>query len=373
MGVAAMEGADVSLNADCGRQIAEGLAAASARKPGGGPRRPRRGWATVTARRQRSYSRGAGLAFALGFFLSVASLLQAGRDLVLVRGVAGDPEFETEFAETEAAWSAAAERAGDIRVQRVAAKPELRKALETARPEAAGELWIVLIGHGTDDGRTAKFNLAGDDVSAAELAAWLKPWTKSLIVINGSSSSAAFIPALSGRDRVIITATQSGAEVFAPRFGLQLARVLAAPETDLDRDGAVSLLEASVVAANRVAAGYQAGNQLAAEHALLDDNGDGKGTRLDWFEGLRLAKQPQEGASGDGWRARHIALVPAPADRGLAEEQRRRRDELERALEELKRKRATMAEPGFFREAEGILLELGRLKGVGAGERGAGN
>lgn len=356
MGVAAMEGADVSSNADlldCGDLSPLWAVAASAR----------RGVAKI--------ARFSLWLIALNF--AGAASLQAGRDLVLVRGVAGAPEFETEFAETEAAWSAAAERAGDIRVQRVATKPELRKALEMARLEAADELWIVLIGHGTDDGRTAKFNLAGDDASAAELAAWLQPWTKPLIVINGSSSSAAFIPALSGRDRVVITATQSGAEVFAPRFGLQLARVLAAPEADLDRDGAVSLLEASVVAGNRVAAGYQAGNQLAAEHALLEDNGDGKGTRLDWFEGLRLARQPTGGAVGDGRRARQLVLVPAPADRGLTPEQRRRRDELERALEELKRKRATMAEPGFFREAEGILLELGRLKGVGAGKRGAGD
>lgn len=301
-----------------------------------------------------------------------ASSLQAGRDLVLVRGAAGDREFETEFSATEAAWAAAAERAGDVRVQRVTAKLELKRILETAQPAAAEELWIVLIGHGTDDGRTAKFNLAGDDVSAAELAAWLKPWAKPLAVVHGGSSSAAFIPALSGRERVIVTATQSGREVFAPRFGLQLARVLAAPETDLDRDGAVSILEAAVVAAHRVAAGYQAENELAPEHALIDDNGDGKGTRADWFEGLRLAKPVQPGAQADGQFARRLAMVRASADRGLTEAQRRRRDELERALEELKQQRAAMAEAAFFRRAEEILLELGRLGGAGgAGKDGA--
>ena len=40
---------------------------------------------------------------------------------------------------------------------------------EVAKP--AGELWLVFIGHGTFDGRSAKFNLRGPDLSAADLAA----------------------------------------------------------------------------------------------------------------------------------------------------------------------------------------------------------
>ena len=36
-------------------------------------------------------------------------------------------------------------------------------------------LWLVLIGHGTFDGRLAKFNLRGPDVTAGELNQWLGP------------------------------------------------------------------------------------------------------------------------------------------------------------------------------------------------------
>jgi hypothetical protein len=39
---------------------------------------------------------------------------------------------------------------------------------EVAKP--AGELWLVFIGHGTFDGRSAKFNLRGPDISADDLA-----------------------------------------------------------------------------------------------------------------------------------------------------------------------------------------------------------
>lgn len=285
----------------------------------------------------------------------------AERDCILVRGALGDASFEEGFAEMESAWSRASEAAGDIRLHRVTSKEELREALNGICSVESGELWIVLIGHGTHDGRAAKFNLEGEDASAEELASWLAPWTKPLIVINTASASGPFLPALSGKDRVVVTATQSGGEVYAPAFGLHLARVIAAPEADLDRDGAVSILEATVVAADRVAAQYETENRLATEHALLDDNGDGKGTRADWFEGLKLARQPKEAASADGQRARQISFVRSLADRGLTEEQRRHRDELERSLDELKSRRKEMGEGDFFRKAEEILLELGRV------------
>lgn len=308
--------------------------------------------------------------------LLAAEAARGGRECLLVRGALGDARFGEEFAETEAAWREAAERAGDVRFRRVTAKDSLAGMLRALAPESTEELWLVLVGHGTYDGRSAKFNLEGEDVSAEELQTWLKSWTKPLVIIHGGAASAPFIPVLSGKDRILITATQSGSEVYAPRFGGELARVLRTPEgeteADLDQDGAVSVLEAAVVAANRVAAHYETANQLAAEHALLDDNGDGKGTRLDWFEGLKLKRKLEEGRRADGGWAGRTALVRSRADRGLAEEQRRRRDELERELGELKEKRGGLGEEEFFRKAEAILLELGRLgEAAGVGERGS--
>ena len=74
-------------------------------------------------------------------------------------------------------------------------------------------VWLVLIGHGTYDGKEAKFNLRGPDVSDAELAEWLKACKRPLAVIDCSSSSAPFLNRLSGRDRVVITATRTGSAV----------------------------------------------------------------------------------------------------------------------------------------------------------------
>ena len=49
--------------------------------------------------------------------------------------------------------------------------PTLLNALTNEMAQSAEELWIVFIGHGTFDGRSAKFNLRGPDISADELAA----------------------------------------------------------------------------------------------------------------------------------------------------------------------------------------------------------
>src|SRR5213076_1421481 len=133
------------------------------------------------------------------------------------------------------------------------------------------------LGHGTFDRRSAKFNLRGADLSADELAKWLAPVHRPLVVIDAASASGPFIKALSGPDRVIVTATRSGDEQNATRFGGFLADAVSDPLADLDKDGQTSLLEAFLVAAKRVDASYTEAGLLATEHALLDDNGDGLG------------------------------------------------------------------------------------------------
>jgi len=45
----------------------------------------------------------------------------------------------------------------------------LKQTLIGERKESPDELWLVLIGHGTFDGKEAKVNLRGPDLSAADL------------------------------------------------------------------------------------------------------------------------------------------------------------------------------------------------------------
>ena len=105
--------------------------------------------------------------------------------------------------------------------------------LKAALAEKAGggsePLWIVLIGHGSYDGKEAKFNLRGPDVTDAEFATWLAPIKRPVAVIDCASASAPFLNRLSGPDRVVITATRSGSEQNFARFGEYLAEAIADP------------------------------------------------------------------------------------------------------------------------------------------------
>ena len=189
----------------------------------------------------------------LSTLLAAAARAQTNepRSLILVIGAPGEPEYAQQFSSWAELWKKAAAKGGlqTFVVGEDQDKPDedLGRLLgvltnEVAKP--AGELWLVFIGHGTFDGRFAKFNLRGPDLSAADLAAALKPCRRALVVIQCASASGPFLSALSAPGRVIITATRSGYEVNATRFGGYLAQAIADPAADLDKDGQTSLLEA---------------------------------------------------------------------------------------------------------------------------------
>lgn len=290
------------------------------------------------------------------------------RSLVLVIGAAGEPEYGAQFAAWADLWKQAAARGG-LQTTVIGADPEhpeldrtrLLAALtnEVARPN--GELWLVFLGHGTYDGRTAKFNLRGPDISAGDLAAALQPSRRPLAIIDCASASGPFIHALSGPGRVIVTATRSGYEVNATRFGSYLAKAIADPSADLDKDGQTSLLEAFLLASREVAQFYKEAGRLATEHALLDDNGDGLGTPADWFRGVRAVKTAAGGKAVDGVRAQQFVLVRSAAEDKLAPADRARRDELEVQLAKLRARKAGMPEAEYYQQLKGMLLEIARL------------
>jgi hypothetical protein len=290
------------------------------------------------------------------------------RSLVLVIGAAGEPEYAEQFASWASAWKEAAAKGGlqtfVIGESKDKSDEDRRRLLDVLTNEAAkpaGELWLVFIGHGTFDGHSAKFNLRGPDISAADLAEVLKPCRRPLAVIQCASASGPFLKALSAPGRVIITATRSGYEVNATRFGGYMARAIADPAADLDKDGQTSLLEAFLAASRQVEQFYKEQGRLMTEHALLDDNGDGFGTSAEWFRGVRAIKSAADGKAVDGVRAHEMFLVPGDVERRLPPEARARRDELEQKLSALRSNKTKMNEDEYYRQLEGILVETGRL------------
>jgi hypothetical protein len=218
-----------------------------------------------------------------------------------------------------------------------------------------------MIGHGTYDGRSARFNLIGPDLTAEELARLLQPFSRPIIVINTASCSGPFLPALSGPDRIIITATRSGFESSATRFGPQIAQAIVDPNADLDKDGQTSLLEAFLVASKRTADAYRSAGRLATEHALLDDNGDGLGTPADWFSGLRPTRRAQGGKDLDGYRAHQIHLVPSAQEQAMPPGLRHRRDQLELEVIRLRDSRQGLSEDQYLDRLQALLLELAAI------------
>ena len=288
--------------------------------------------------------------------------------VLIVAGAPGETEFASVFEDEVKVWTGLCALAGakslTIGTDAPAAESDyerLKQLLADEPKDGPGEFWLVLAGHGTFDGKEAKFNLRGPDVSATELAEWLKPFHRPLAIIDTSSASAPFLVKLAGSSRVVVTSTRSGFEQNYSRFGKYFAEAMADPQSDLDKDGQVSLLEAFLSAARRTAEFYKTDGRLATEHALLDDNGDGLGTPAEWFNGVRATKQAKEGASLDGTRANQFCLVRSAVEQKLTPEARARRDELERAVAKLRETKPRMAEEAYFQELEKLLVELAGL------------
>ncbi len=290
--------------------------------------------------------------------------------VIVVTGAGGGEEFEEAFREWSAHWSETAKRAGAKLVsigqdeeadKPVADKEALRAALESEPKRGSGELWLVLLGHGTFDRRTAKFNLRGDDVAAGELAKWLTPVRRPTAVVVAASSSSPFIDRLAGTDRVIVTATKSGDEINFARFGKYISEAIAGVEADLDKDGQTSLLEAYLTASRQVETWYKEEGRLATEHALIDDNGDGKGTPASWFRGIRAVKKAKDGTSLDGHRAHQFHLVRSEREQRMPAEVRDRRDRLELEVIRHREAKAKMSEDEYYARLEELLLKLARL------------
>ena len=291
------------------------------------------------------------------------------RTLLIVLGAEGEADYKAVFAAQVPLWEKAAAQAGAKPVV-IGAAPEIetetdwaqiKRTLEAEPKAGTGELWVVMIGHGTFDGKESKFNLRGPDLAAGDLAAWLKPFGRPLAVINTASASAPFIGRLSGPNRVVVTATRTGKEQNLARFGPYLAEAIGDAKSDLDQDGQTSLLEAFLSASARVKEFYKTEGRLATEHALIDDNGDGLGTPAEWFRGTRATKKAKDGAELDGTRARNLPLVRSDAEEKLTSEQRARRDELELAVQALRETKSKASEADYYRDLERLMLELARV------------
>lgn len=291
-------------------------------------------------------------------------------EVVVVVGASGTDDYSSQFRRWADRWSEAAKlgRAefsviGLNDAEKATDRELLHRRLSDAtKLESKNEpLWLILIGHGTFDGKVARFNLHGPDVAAGELSEWLKPIERPIAVINCASSSGSFLNELSGPNRVVITATRSGHEYNFARFGDFLSAAISDAKADLDKDEQTSLLEAYLLASSRVREFYASEGRLMTEHALLDDNGDKLGTPADWFQGVRAIKSAKSGAAVDGRRASQWHLVRSVREVQLSAETRDRRDQIEVELADLRSRKTQLSEEEYLGLIEPLLVELAKL------------
>ncbi|TWU51178.1 hypothetical protein [Rubripirellula reticaptiva] len=300
-------------------------------------------------------------------------------EILVVVGAAGNQEYGTEFSDWLSGWKEVAKASGAALTTidgsgDTDSKDQLQAWIEARSVDfksldykpstsatAQSPIWIVLIGHGTYARETAKFNLQGLDVSATELSNWLKSVERLVTVVNCASASGPFVNHLSSSNRVIVTSTKSGNEQNFSRFGKYFAAAIASTESDLDHDDEVSIQEAFLKASAEVQKFYDANSRIATEHALIDDNGDGKGTPAKMFRGVRAIGTAKNGEKLDGITAAKLTLSPSGKRLNLLPSEFKKRESIESELESLRNKKPSMSEADYFAAIEPLMIELAKI------------
>ncbi len=310
------------------------------------------------------------LCLAVSLCFCCGELSSQEQKVIVVVGAGGSDDYQQQFETWATNWKSAITSAGASGPEFVCigseGNPAGQNDLQRLEHELANlgdmtsELWVVLIGHGTDDGKVSKFNLRGPDLTAVQLHQWLIDIKARTIVVNCASSSGGFVGKIKHPNRVVITATKSGAQRNFARFGKYLSTAIDDPAYDLDKDLQTSLLEAVVAASSQTQEFYLQETRLATELAMIDDNGDGKGTPSDWFQGTRAVKKSKANEP-DGFVSNQVFLIRRGTEANLTIKQREIREQLERELELLRQKKAALGEATYYQSIEPVLLKLAKL------------
>ena len=310
-----------------------------------------------------------------GCGLLMGASLAAQTQVIIVTGASGEPKYAASFHATGSALvDALVTKHGltpdDVtylaedptkdpkRIDGKSSKAEVARAIArvAGRARAGDRVLLLLIGHGSHAGSDSRFNLPGPDLTAAELGVMLEPLeAMQVAVVNAASASGDFVAALSAKNRIVVTATKSSYERNETLFPRFFVAAFTTPGADTDKDERVSLLEAFVYAKREVARAYETDTRLPTEHAMLDDDGDRRGSA-----------EPDPRA-GDGSRARRFIIggattaAAAAASTPGGSELVAKKTQLEAQVDSLRRRKETMAADAYERELERLLVELAQV------------
>jgi hypothetical protein len=288
---------------------------------------------------------------------------RAGTYYVTVAGLGGEPDYEQRFAAMAADLDRSFKNAGtDSHVYTLsggdATHSRLNETLTLVARQAKPEddFVLVLIGHGSFDGIEYKFNLVGPDISAGELATLCDHiLSKRQLIVNTTSASGGSIAALQKPGRAVIAATKSGTEKNATVFARYWVDALHDATADVDKNDAITALEAFRYAADKSAEFYETQKRLATEHAVFEDTGKNEAVR---------APAPE---SGEGLLLSSFTIIRIGAAQKAAADPAKRellvkKEELEQKIDALKYGKAAMSDEDYKQQLTTALVELARVQ-----------
>lgn len=172
----------------------------------------------------------------------------------------------------------------------ILAEIETQVELANQQPETS-RFMLILFGHGNYDGEHYRFNTRGADITASEIREALQPLqTPRQFLLFATSASGAVLDIFehtaedqsesseagdNNLQRIVVTATKSGAEANAVQFPRYWSEVLAGQLADTDHNELLTVMEAYKAASDGVARHYDNRQLLATEHSrvVVDNEG----------------------------------------------------------------------------------------------------
>lgn len=276
-----------------------------------------------------------------------ATVARADTYSFILSGLGGEPVYEQRFREEAATLAAAAlELGGDEskvitlagdKADRNSIRRELGALAAKVHPD--DQVIVTLIGHGSFDGDEYRFNLPGPDLTATELAALFDHLpAKQQLIVNASSASGSTVERWKRDNRIVITATKSGGERTATRFAQYWVKALASAEADVNKDDIVTASEAFEFASRKVAESFKTDVSLATEHARL------------------------EGSDAASFQVARFGTAARVTSNPQLNELFAQRVRIERDLDAVKERKASLPEPAYYDELEGVLVRLALLQ-----------
>ena len=297
----------------------------------------------------------------LGLLLLAALSLPAATFYVNIAGLGGELDYTQRFKMWADDIDGSLKKAGGDATVTTMIAPHLeeirtRFAELTKQAKPADALVVILIGHGSYDGRDYKFNITGPDLTATDLAALLdRVPAQRQLVVNMTSCSGGSIEQLRRPNRIVISATKTGSEKNATNFARYFVEALREPAADTDKNESVSALEAFRYAQTKTSEFFDTQKRLATEHSVIEDTGKGMGERTVTAE------------NGQGKLAGAFTVVRLGANAAAARDPNKRplldkKEQVEQAIEKLKFEKAAMPAQEYKRQLTQLLLELAKTQ-----------